>query len=778
MIASIEEIENFGIYEKYTKGTKLKDFERYNLFYGWNGSGKSTLSRLFRLLEIKSKESLPDGLKFNIKLDNCDVVTEKNLNTITEKVFVFNDDFIKKNIDWNGKIESILLLSEEKIEEIKEHNELKLALFGINENSEGLIGKQVNKKEKLQKQKQEIDKILSAIAKNIKSQLQVIATADTYYSNYNKTKVEKFIEGNRETLMSNKNILNDAEIMKFTNAASPVKKSIIDNSIKSIDLLKMKKLYEKVKNVLKTTISSVVIDELKDDSELSNWVESGLKIHKERDRKRCALCGCELTNKRIEELELYYNNAMQLLKSNIATLKQELENYKIDKILILKDTNIFYQEYADRISGLNNDISTCADSINIVISNIIDDLEKKNENPFEKINSVEINFEETINKYNAIVAEITDIVLEHNEKTNDFETITKEAKRKLELHYISEQLQALDYYERLDKEKKLVIDIEAVDKEIILKTKRYEELETELSNETLGAEEFNEKLEKFLGYSDIKLVFDSKQKGYKIIRNNMTEAKNLSEGEKTSIAFLYFITKLRENGNKIEDMIIVVDDPISSFDSNKIFHSYAFLKSECKEAEQVFILTHNYNYYSLVLGWLKKEKKVVGGKKLPAYALFRVETEISNGKRKSYIRNAGSGLTQSSEYDYVFYHVYKMKNQNLNKENSIYCGNISRKLVESFLSFKFPAQRGDLAALLDAAFPNKCDEVTKEKIYRFINVYSHHKFIDVYEQLDMDILDASSEGIINDILLMVKRLDENHYNAMIKKAEEEIQNDM
>ena len=79
-----------------------------------------------------------------------------------------------------------------------------------------------------------------------------------------------------------------------------------------------------------------------------------------------------------------------------------------------------------------------------------------------------------------------------------------------------------------------------------------------------------------------------------------------------------------------------------------------------------------------------------------------------------------------------------------------------------------------IAYLLTRAFPDKDDEIEREEIYRFINVYSHHKYIDVSEQLDMDILDASSSNIINKILDMIYRLDTEHYNAMKKRAEDEL----
>ena len=73
----------------------------------------------------------------------------------------------------------------------------------------------------------------------------------------------------------------------------------------------------------------------------------------------------------------------------------------------------------------------------------------------------------------------------------------------------------------------------------------------------------------------------------------------MSEGEKTAIAFVYFIAKLKENRNQIEDSIIVVDDPISSFDSNHLFQAYSYLKHECEMALQLFMFTHNFQSFTV-----------------------------------------------------------------------------------------------------------------------------------------------------------------------------------
>lgn len=767
MIKSIEKIQNMGVYRDYKKPISMVDFKKYNLFYGWNGSGKSTLSRLMQMLESKNANG---KCQFKILQSDGNSVTEKNIQDFNENIFVFNEDFIKKNIDWNGKIESILLLSETKIVEINELKALKDELHGTDK-TKGLNFENESHNKELEIELAELGKILTATAKNIKGQLQVIATTDSYYSNYNRTKVEKFIRDNLLELQQNKMVLDDVDVISYSQAAKPFQKEDIVLFKYYGNIAEIRNKENNLNELVKSAITAKVIEELRDDKQLSDWVEKGLIIHE--DRRTCAFCDGIILENRVEKLENHYNDAMKKLKicltENIEFFKLIQSNNDFTKI----DLERFYPEFKAQAESLQESILETSKVLNICLESVITILVSKHENPFTTFDyscqNVSVKVEEIIEEIN----KLNNVIDCHNKKNKEFEDITKAAKKKLEGHYINVQLQELTYFQKemqYEKNQKKT----AKEKEVIIeKSRRVELLEAELSNEALGAEEFNLKLEKFLGYGDIRLVFDKVNKGYKVVRNGAEEAENLSEGEKTSIAFLYFITKLHENGNNVENSILVIDDPISSFDSNKIFHAYAFLKSECKNYKQLFVLTHNYSYYSLMLGWFKKETIKILDKKQPNYALYKIEVDILDGVRNGFIRSAGAGMTQSSEYDYVFYNVYKFKDNVLNKEELIYSGNVARKLVESFLSFKFPAQRGDLKSLLDKAFPRKEDEIDREEIYRFINAYSHHKFIDVTEQLDMDILDACIENVIGKVLDMIKRLDEEHYIAMIKRAEDE-----
>lgn len=68
----------------------------------------------------------------------------------------------------------------------------------------------------------------------------------------------------------------------------------------------------------------------------------------------------------------------------------------------------------------------------------------------------------------------------------------------------------------------------------------------------------------------------------------------LSEGDKSALAFSFFLAKLAFS--KIEDKIIVFDDPISSFDyarKNSTINQLVKLSKQCK---QLIVLTHDINF--------------------------------------------------------------------------------------------------------------------------------------------------------------------------------------
>ncbi|WP_337522561.1 AAA family ATPase [Dialister invisus] len=770
MITKIEKIENLGIYKNFTS-SKINEFKKYNLIYGWNGSGKSTLSRLFSSFSGKDISELYSGFKTSVCVDGK-VYTERQMPISSEFIKVFNEDFIKDNIDWNGILKSILLLDEENIDEMKLYNSLKKELYG-DEDTRGMLKDSEDKEKELQDKERELQKILTNIGKNVKNNLQLLDTTDSYYMNYDKRKVLSLIEDGTNSISEN-DLIKEEELDAVIKKARPIKKEAITKSIYSLNLDNIQEEIRKTSDLLTKSVASRVIEELKNNFQLSSWVENGLNLHKTEHRKTCAFCGANITNERIKSLEAHFSNALSTLNSEIILAINNWEAYKINADVVLIDESDFYDELLEQVKEQNSEYRKISQSINHEIEVYIEALKEKQKKPFEKLEE-EFEIDKIINasnRLNLVINKIKEYIDMHNEKSRNFDAVIRNAKKCIERHYIQEQIEQLQYNDKKLSIQQCKRDLDKI-KEIFNKKKEeYITLENKLSSETLGAEEFNKKLEKFLGYGEIKIQFDENEKGYKIYRNGREEAKNLSEGEKTAIAFIYFITKIKENGRKIEDIILVIDDPISSFDSNKLFSSYAYMKSECDKAKQLFVLTHNYNFFSLVFGWFnKKHIKDTNKKQIPNYSIYRIENKFENGVRYAFLNDGGEGLKQATEYDYIFNMVYSLKDKLLSKQEMIFCGNVARKLVESFLSFKFPKQRADLMALLNAALPGNDNDIVREKIYKFINIYSHEKKIDVFTGLDTEVLDASSQTVINDILKMIKELDETHYNAMVEKVE-------
>ncbi|CAH0122830.1 hypothetical protein PAE9249_05442 [Paenibacillus sp. CECT 9249] len=86
--------------------------------------------------------------------------------------------------------------------------------------------------------------------------------------------------------------------------------------------------------------------------------------------------------------------------------------------------------------------------------------------------------------------------------------------------------------------------------------------------------------------------------------------QTLSEGEKTFVTFLYFMHLLNGSNNRdliTENKVVVIDDPISSLDSNVLFIvSNLILKliddirNNQNNIVQLFVLTHNVYFHKEV----------------------------------------------------------------------------------------------------------------------------------------------------------------------------------
>ncbi|MGP1528015.1 MAG: AAA family ATPase [Campylobacter sp.] len=244
-------------------------------------------------------------------------------------------------------------------------------------------------------------------------------------------------------------------------------------------------------------------------------------------------------------------------------------------------------------------------------------------------------------------------------------------------------------------------------------------------------------LTKYSVNSDYQLIINQK-----IISNDDVRMV-LSDGEKTTLAFAYFLARLKLFYNKasLKKLVIVIDDPISSLDDGRIYTtSYIVAKinqeiaGEILEKEedkaQVFVLTHNHVFMSNIIRIL--------GKNASYQQLSR-----DNDKLIFEAKDKVAGYFDTF-YMLLFKEVKKFANEeNLTEDYSkaLNNGNKIRMLLESFMKTNFISQFIAKEYTQQHAFADK----TLEEIINAISAANQtHKFkSDLFSQSDCNIVDGN-----------------------------------
>jgi len=761
-IKSIQTISNYGIFRNYS-GAQLHPFDSKNLIYGWNGSGKSTLTSIFEAIETKKLDTarFPIG-QFSLVEDGGAIVSKDTIEHCGLNVKTFNTSFVRKNIDWNESVKGILLISEGKIEEKKELDALTAAYAAA-------FGELDFERNNQQKLNTNISKFLTESSKRTKSSFQVIDTKDTRYFNYNKTKLEDYLKENEAIVSKPESILSAEDVVSLTNAAKPEHKPSLEIPKLEISAARFETAHARLSDLLKTSATNAAITHLSENSDIQLWVGEGIKIHDFHNSKDCEFCGLPLTPERKSALEGHFNDAFIQFQDKLVKAADWLLQQSLD-ISVCAPASDLYEEFKPEYKSAIDSLRQSANVINMQFDTWHAQLRIKTSNQFDISLVVSPIAGGDLEAFNLAISEVRSAVEKHNAKTAEFEKTTKWNKQRLELHYAATDAQDFDYFGKLqsigESQKKINDALAPLE----VQKSRIQVLTNSLSDVGVGAEKFNEALSRFLGRAELTLRFKPETSGYEIIRNNSgTHDGNLSEGEKTAIAFIYFVVKLSENNNNLKETIVVVDDPISSFDSNHLFHAYAFLRHHCEHALQLFVLTHNFNFYKLVRDWFEKLNKNRGSKGKEKISYFYVIESDCNTPRSSQIRNADQTLIDyQSEYHYLFSQLFKFKESTtLNREESYLTANTSRKLLEAFFAFKYPKHRSDLSQLFDKA-QSGCTETTKdvqEKIYRFINKYSHSAVIEIDDD-SVENLQGEGQAVLGAIFSWMKEVDATHYSEM------------
>jgi len=759
MIKKIKELKNFGIFYDYS-WHGLEEFKKFNLIYGWNYSGKTTLSRVFSAIERKSTYDeekfvqYPKYGEFKITLENEQDITSEDVESCILAIKVFNSDYIRDNLKWEEGIKPVFLLGKENIK-----------LQGDLRNKQNLLEKK--KQEYLQKQKEiknkvnNLDVALSDCARNIKNSLSLV--------NYFRPSLEeeiKLIKDVQQNILSEQDLDNCIKQYQASDKLDKIEEKI------SFDTCNFEDYEKTISKLLIKTVKGRIIQKLKDNQVLSDWVKKGKDLHK--NKTTCEFCGNKLPKDLLENLNAHYSKEYEELISDIESLQKELENTKIN--IECQDQAKFYPELRSHYKQLKSNFGSAKISYNKIIDGFIDALNDKKARAFDPIEFTSNNVYNT--NILSIANEINELIDRHNQRTNSFDMLKEDAKDSLLKHYAALFIQENKYHlkraEIADGGKELQ-EMHKQNESIELEIKS---IETQLSDSVKGAEKINEYLRSYFGTDEIKMTVAEDDKYFRLERSGHI-ADNLSEGEKTAIAFSHFMTVLEERGTNLANTIVFIDDPVSSLDCNHLYHTYSFINNKFKDCKQLFISTHNFELFNLIKEWFRGKNRRIehdnmgkeGCEKKPIPCEFyMIATFTENGKRNARIKMLEDTLRKfKSEYHFLFDQLNKFKKDESTEYKDLYTiANIARRFLEIFTNFKIPTT-GDLASKIKAlkVDPDRIDEIQQGKVYKLIQELSHG--FDPTSTIEHK--DKSEIQVAIKILLdMIKEADEEHYKLLEREV--------
>ncbi|KZB50779.1 AAA family ATPase [Thalassospira xiamenensis] len=754
IIQKLLELRNAGIWRDFRAPSGLQ-FAPRTLIYGFNGSGKTTLARVFSTIERGNLEArLPKETTFKIETSTGETVSQDLTSTpFGNNLLVFNTDFVSRNFEWDtSSTTGIAYISEKKIDARKEYD---LILPKISAATQQF-------KEK-QKEKTKSDKDLADFKTRVARNIREIAASSIYTQSYDARKINSHYS---KSFGAEKK-LSEIDLEKYQKVLTqrePLPKLDFSPTLPTglVDWFKVGQ------SLLTQSISAIILDEFEAHSAALRWVEEGLNYHDQHSVSDCLLCGNPFHEDRRVLLRSMFDKtwteALETLKDAVNLGQKHQESLRELYRSIPKASEVTIEE-REAFTTNRASMEEYIIKLGQRLGELLKGLEAREANPTQEAfvaeELVKFDLDQWLTEYAVIASALTQTVTKHNNAFEQFTATQKDAFSKIEEHVLATNQ---NEWTSLNKAIKDAEDAQvAAQEEAKDLSKRALELKNDLHDHGIGADRMNELIWSYLGHKELRLA--SEDGGYKILRATGTPATELSEGERTAVSFCFFLTQLAAEGRAPKDLVLVIDDPISSLDTAARTHAFSLLTRMTKKCAQVIVLTHNTSFMNMVKREFQNLQRRENKKQVTAFLALDCRSKGDGSERFT-------SLTLMSEllvkYDSEYHYLFSLVREAAQKKATDYVfllPNATRKLLEIFATFCSPGEPSFAAALGEHSDVVK-DKLDIRALERLIQIESHGTMEGLGSLPDLTLEEAirAAEAAIK----FIEEVGNAHYKKMIK----------
>ncbi|GAA7556259.1 AAA family ATPase [Helicobacter pylori] len=646
-------------------GASFENLNSINFIYGANGSGKTTISSFLKNLAENGIED---------KFANSKIEWH---NSESLKIEVYNKQFKEEQFR-NSQIKGIFTLGKKTNEDL-ENIESKKDL--INKKKKKKIKNEENlqnltqKKEKKEKNFTDScwEKLYKKNEENFKETLEGFK------------RKEKFKEKILEEFENDKH--NKSEIVRLEKLKENIRIVFSKNQTEWMPLECNLTDFDSIENhsIWEQKIvgsGDVVIADLIEKLSNADWVALGREYIK--DNSICPFCQEKtITEEFKKQLESYFDTSYQESADTIKKMKEDYTNKTAEAL-----------ERLDKIAKTDqNNLQTKLDTENLkrIIETLRSKINGNQQKMLDKGKEMSRSFKLDNNKNEIdaikdLIEKANDQIANHNKTIKDIKNQKKICEEQTWKFLVNEFKSDIQEYNKkccgLEK------GINNLKKEISESQEEIKKLENEireLEKNMVSIKPIVNKINTLLkgyGFTNFGLACTEDEKSYCIQRGDgQLVGETLSEGEVTFITFLYYY-HLTKGSLKEDDIsrnkVLVIDDPISSLDSNILFIVSVLVKELMKETmeektniKQVIILTHNTYFYKEIT-LLECDLKRYQGK--CSFWIIKKDNNIS--KIKDYKENP-----IKNSYELLWQEVKQAKENNI---SWVSLQNVMRRIIEYY----------------------------------------------------------------------------------------------